>query len=87
MFVSVVHHISDPDGFVDMMRKASIPDGMHVAQFVAGADGSVAICLWEAPSVQAVRDYLEPATAGVCNNEYAEVDAERSMGLPAATMA
>jgi hypothetical protein len=87
MFVSVIHHISDPDRFAEMMRNATIPDGLHVAQFTAGADRSIAICLWEVPSVQDVRNYLEPLTAGIGTNDYVEVDATRSLGLPAATIA
>ena len=87
MFISVIHRISDPDRFVEMQRAAEIPDGLHVAQALLSADRSVAVCLWEAPSAAAVRDFLDPVTAGVCKNEYAELDAEKSLGLPAATMA
>jgi hypothetical protein len=87
MFVSVIHRVNDPDGFADMMRNAEIPDGLHVAQVLSNNDRSTMMCLWEAPSVQSVRDYLEPATSGVCVNEYTEVDPAISMGLPAATLA
>ena len=86
MFVSVIHRISDPDRFAEMAKAANIPDGLRVPQVVALVNRSTAVCLWEAPSVQKVRDFLEPLTAGICTNEYAEVDAERSLGLPAATV-
>jgi len=87
MFISVIHRISDPDRFFEMARSASIPEGLRLPQVISAADRATTVCLWEAPSVQHVRDFLEPLTAGVCENEYAEVDADLSMGLPAATVA
>jgi hypothetical protein len=45
-------------------------------------DRSVAVCLWEADSVDTLRDYLDSVTAGASENTYFEVDRERAMGLP-----
>jgi hypothetical protein len=87
MFVSVIHRISDPDRFSEMARTATIPEDLRLPQVISAADRSTTVCLWEAPSVQRVRDLLEPLTAGICENEYAEVDAGLSLGLPAATVA
>jgi hypothetical protein len=85
MFVSVIHRISDPDRFSEMARSATIPPDLRLPQVIAAADRATTVCLWEAPSVQHVRDFLEPLTVGICKNEYAEVDAGLSLGLPAAT--
>jgi hypothetical protein len=87
VFVSVIHRISDPDRFSEMARSATIPQDLRLPQVISNADRSTTVCLWEAPSVQRVRDFLEPLTAGICTNEYAEVDAGLSLGLPAATVA
>lgn len=40
-----------------------------------------------AERVHALRGYLDPATAGVMENTYFEVDSEHALGLPATTAA
>jgi hypothetical protein len=45
-------------------------------------DALAADCLWEAESLDALRDYLDPATRGFCQNTYFEVDSNSAMGLP-----
>jgi hypothetical protein len=87
MFVSVIHRISDPDRFFEMANGVTIPQDMRLPQHISSVDRSTTVCLWEAPSVQRVRDFLEPLTVGICKNEYAEVDVGLSSGLPAATVA
>lgn len=87
MFVSVIHRISDPDRFFEMARSATLPSDLRLPQSISTADRSTTVCLWEAPSVQRVREFLEPLTAGICKNEYAEVDTNLSLNLPAATVA
>ena len=42
----------------------------------------MANCLWLAESIDTLRDYLDPVTAGVSENMYFEGDSERAMGLP-----
>jgi hypothetical protein len=39
--------------------------------------------LWEAPSIEKVRDFVEPLLGKVSKNEYIPIDAANSMGLPA----
>jgi hypothetical protein len=87
MFVSVIHRISDPDRFFEIARSSVIPDDLRLPLSVSNADRSTTVCLWEAPSVQSVRDFLEPLAARVCKNEYAEVEPSLSLGLPATTLA
>jgi hypothetical protein len=87
MFVSVIHRISDPVRFFDMARSAKLPDDLRLPQSISNADRATTVCLWEAPSVERVREFLEPLTAGICKNEYSEVDVSLSTGLPAATVA
>jgi hypothetical protein len=86
MFVSVIHRISDPEKFSEMVSAnvEGIPSDLHLPQFFSSDDRRTMVCLWEAPSVQRVRDFLEPLTQGVCVNEYAAVDVNASRGLPAA---
>ena len=89
MFVSVIHRISDPEAFWATAAKATndIPAHIKLHQTVTSNDRSTAICLWEAASVDDVRDLLEPLFGSVCKNEYVPIDASSSMGLPAAASA
>ncbi|HLI95560.1 MAG TPA: hypothetical protein VKT72_05665 [Candidatus Baltobacteraceae bacterium] len=89
MFVSVIHRITDPDRFFAMANDAgqNLPPDLRLPQHISSTDRSTTICLWEAPSVERVREFLEPLTAGICKNEYAQVDAGLSAGLPTTTLA
>ncbi len=86
MFISVIHRISDPDAFSATAASAmkDIPTDFKLHQAVTGDDRSTAICLWEAPTVDSVRNLLEPLFGRVCKNEYISIDAASSMGLPTA---
>ena len=85
MHVVVHHRITDPEKFFSMNAEEVAgggPPGVQGLKFFPSRDRSVAVCLWEADSIDTLRDYLDPATAGVSENAYFEVDRERSMGLP-----
>jgi hypothetical protein len=85
MQVVVQHRITDPDKFFSMSAEEVAgggPAGVQGQQFFPSQDRSVAVCLWESGSVETLRDYLDPATAGASENEYFEVDAQRALGLP-----
>ena len=90
MHVVVQHRITDPEKFLSMDAEevsGGGPAGVQGRQFFPSEDGSAAVCLWEADSIQTLRDYLDPATAGVSENTYFAVDTQRAMGLPAAAAA
>jgi hypothetical protein len=85
MYVVVQHHITDPAKFfsVDVSEVvANAPAESHARGFYPSHDRTSAICLWEATTVDAVRDYIDPVTAGVCENTYFEVLEEHALGLP-----
>ena len=86
MYLVVHHRVTDRERFLakdpqDIAGDA--PAGVHVFHFLPAEDASAADCLWEAESLDALRDYLDPATRGFTENTYFEVDADRAMGLPA----
>jgi hypothetical protein len=89
MFISVIHRVSDPDAFWATAASAAndIPADIKLHQTVTSNDRSTAICLWEAASVDDVRDLLEPLFGQVCTNEYIQIDPASSMGLPVAASA
>jgi len=85
MFVSVIHRISDPDAFAAAVADATpkIPADLKVHLTAASDDRSTVICLWEAPSVEKVRDVVETHLGHASKNEYIRIDPSKSMGLPA----
>jgi hypothetical protein len=87
MVISVIHRISDPDAFRATATSAAkdIPADIKLHQTVTRNDRSTAICLWEAASVDGVKNLLEPLFGQVCKNEYIAIDPSSSMGLPTAT--
>jgi hypothetical protein len=90
MHIVVLHRITDPDKFFSMDAEEVAgggPPGVQGRQFFPSQDRSLATCLWQADSLDALRDYLDPATAGVSENTYFEVDTEQAMGLPEAAAA
>ena len=90
MHIVVEHRIIDLDKF-SSMDAADVAEGggpgFKLRQFLPPQDGSVATCLWEADSTDSLREWLDPATAGVTENTYIEVDEENAIGLPAAAAA
>ena len=91
MHVVAIHRILDPEKFFSMDAEEVAgggPPGVQGRQFFpATGEGSIAVCLWEADSIESLRDCLDPATAGVSENTYFEVDVERAVGLPEAAAA
>ena len=85
MHLVVQHRINDPERFFSgdpQEIAANAPDGVQARQFFPAQDRSVAVCLWEGDSVDAVREYVDSVTGDASENTYFEVNAEYAMGLP-----
>jgi hypothetical protein len=86
MYVGVMHRIKDPDAMMERGESlgdpANAPPGVVGHQFCPSTDLSVATCLWEGDSVEAVRDYIDGTLGDSSENSYFEVSTERAMGLP-----
>jgi hypothetical protein len=89
MYVVVNHAISDAAKFWATARSATanLPSGFKVIHTFPSPDGSKAVCVWEGPSVEAVRGLLDPATAGAARNDYFEAPNKEGMAMPALTRA
>ena len=86
MYVTVIHDISDPGKFWEVVRSATstgFPEGIALRSMYPSASGTRNICLWEADTVEAVRDLVEPAVGEFSKNEYFEVSTDKALGLPA----
>jgi hypothetical protein len=82
----VVHHrVVDREKFLATDPKdigGNAPAGVTVFHFLPATDASAADCLWDAGSLDDLRDYLDPATRGVCENTYFQVDSNAAKGVP-----
>lgn len=84
MFVVVHHCVVDREKFLATDPRhigGNAPAGVQVRHFLPARDASAADCLWETESLAKLRDYLDPATRGICENTYFEVDPGLAMGL------
>jgi hypothetical protein len=80
MHVIAIHSISDPDRFWSAVP--DIPEGMTLHSALPNDDGSRAVCVWEAGSVNDVEQLVEGAVGEVSDNEYFEVNDSNAQGLP-----
>lgn len=81
MHVIAIHSISDPDRFWG--TAPDLPDGTTLHSAFPNQNGSRAVCVWEADSLDKVKQVVEGAVGDVSSNEYFEVNADNAQGLPA----
>ncbi len=84
MYVVVQHRIKDAHAALSRGENVveDAPPGMRARHFYPSQDLSAATCLWEAESVNAVRQYVDSTFGDSSENSYFEVDPERALGLP-----
>ena len=84
MYIVVEHQISDPGAFWSAAAAAAphLPAGVSLHQTLPNAEGTRAVCLWEADSVDTVRNLIEPLAGTLSRNEYFAVDIGKAQGLP-----
>jgi hypothetical protein len=82
MHVIAIHDISDPERFFDAAATTPIPDGMTLHSVLPSDDGSRAVCVWEADSLDAVQGLVDGTVGDVSKNQFFEVDAGNARGLP-----
>jgi hypothetical protein len=80
--VVAIHSISDPDKFWSRASESELPEGVTIHSALPNDDGSRAVCLWEADSVDTVRRLVEDTQGDVSSNEFFEVNAGNAQGLP-----
>jgi hypothetical protein len=88
MKVGVIHRISDPE----TAQSSGQPlfeehEGLRLLQFCPSQDFRAATCIWEAESIDAVRDLVDPTLGDSSEQTYYEVNTEQAVGLPEAAAA
>lgn len=87
MLVGTIYKINDAAAWKSALHDAEqsgdlVPAGLSLLVSVHSATGDYAFDLWEAASVDAVREQLDPMTEGLAANTYFPVDASH----PATTL-
>lgn len=85
MYVAVHHTINDPASFHTrgMRLRETGADGLAALQFLPDGSGDRAACLWQGPSLDAVRQHIDGCLGDASDQEYFAVSEERAFGLPA----
>ena len=82
MYVLVHHRIIDPETAFPrgekLIRGEAAPEGVRSLQFYPSIDGDFVTCLWEAPSVETVRKYVDATLGDSADNTCYEVDSEQA---------
>jgi len=82
VYITAIHSISNPEKFWDAAQTTPIPDGMKLHSTYPNADGTRAVCLWEANSLEDVRGLVDGVMGDSSENEFYAVGAN-AQGLPA----
>lgn len=85
MYVVVQHRIKNPQIAFSrgekLIKNEGAPTGVRGLQFYPSRDGSAVTCLWEAPSVESVKRYVDSALGDASENSCYEVAAEQAFSL------
>lgn len=84
MYILVEHMISDPANFFKRAEEATtkLPPDVKLHHTFNAPDGTKAVCVWEAGSIAAVKDFLEAAVGKFSRNDYFEVLNKEGIVLP-----
>jgi hypothetical protein len=82
MYVVVEHQIKDPQVAFSrgerLIKSEGAPVGVRGLQFYPSRDSSAVVCLWEAPSVEAVQRYVDVTLGDASDNTCWEVDTDHA---------
>jgi hypothetical protein len=89
MYIVVNHEINDASRFWATAQSATsnLPAGVRLHHTFPSVNGRRAVCVWEADSVDVVRNFLDAATAGMARNDYYEAANKEGIAMPTLTRA
>ena|SRR5258705_12536646 len=89
MYVSVHHNITNPQewakttrNIMAMTEQGRLPNGLKGLMYLPAVDGRRADCVWEANSVDALKNFLDRETGSAARNEYIQIKEADAFGLP-----
>ncbi len=88
MYICIHHSISDPGAFWNTAEQlANLPPHLTLHHSFPTKDGSRAVCIWEADSIDTLRRFIEAKVGHASRNEYFEVENKEAVGMPSALQA
>jgi len=82
MYVVALHKIKDQGTAFSrgekLMKSEGAPAGVRNLQFYPSRDRSNVTCLWEAPSVKSVQEYVDATLGNSSENTCYEVDSDQA---------
>jgi hypothetical protein len=82
MYILVQHTISEPATFWNAADPNTISPKIKLHHTFPTPDGTRAVCIWEAGSVDELRNFLEPLVGRVSRNEYLQVENREGFARP-----
>lgn len=83
MFIAIEHEIHDPAKFQECAEQVfPLPEELRVHHFLPAEDLSRAACLYEAPSMEQLRNYLDSALGDASTQRYFPIAEAHAIGLP-----
>ena len=88
MLVIAHHQIHDTEKFWSTANAIgeNLPYGFKLHVVYPSMDMKIGTCLWEAPSVGAIHEFLDENVGSFSKNFYYEVNHKASIGLPKLTV-
>ena len=82
MYVMIQHTISEPAAFWNAADPNSISPKIKLEHTFPTPDGTHAVCIWEAASVDELRNLMEPLIRRISRNEYFQVENREGFARP-----
>jgi hypothetical protein len=82
MYVLVQHTVSEPAAFWNTVDPNKLPQNIKLHHTFPTPDGTRAVCIWEAESVDAIRNFLEPQIGRWSRNEYLQAENKDGVARP-----
>lgn len=86
MIVIVEHRIRDPQRFWKTAQDAipeKVPAGLTLHHSFPSPDGADGVCVWEAPTLEMVREFLDTAMGEFSENRYYPTENREGIAVPA----
>ena len=88
MLVIAHHQIQDTEKFWSITNNIgeNLPFGFKLHRVYPSMNMKIGTCLWEAPSVGAIHDFIDENVGRFSKNFYYKVNHQGAVGLPKSTM-
>lgn len=82
MYVLVQHVISEPAAFWNAADQSALSSDVTLHHSFPTPDGTRAVCVWEAQSIERLQAILEPIVGRYSSNEYLAVESREGFAIP-----